>query len=409
MSRRGDHGHLLLLAALALAGCRETPTSVLLKIRNGGGVPAPASLTVTAWDRFGLVEPPTRLPETGSLPAPEGDLLGTYVIFASANSRELRVSVRGRTSDDVVVSENAVRSTVVAGRQLTADVVLRAGRLPDTDRDSVPDAVDNCPGTANSDQVSTLGELAGDACAATDAAVDQAPDVGETDAPHGAGHALRFDGVDDAIPVPRMVSSDFTMEMWIGTTVGGTTTSLWTGPVLASGDVPNAARDFSVGITQGKVWLLVGGPAGDTVVTGSTNVATGNWVHLAVTRHRSTGALHIYVNGVLDDAAPVTGHTGSLSDTTVVHVGGDPAGRGHFEGLMDELRFWTVTRTAAEIARDAHRRLTGTEGGLAAYYRFDEGTGSVAVDSGPEGLDVTLGGTNATRAPAWTASTAPIE
>jgi hypothetical protein len=51
-----------------------------------------------------------------------------------------------------------------------------------------------------------------------------------------------------------------------------------------------------------------------------------------------------------------------------------------WEGVMDELRIWSVGRTVAEVNRDMKVVLKGTETGLAAYYRFDEGTGNFTDD-----------------------------
>ncbi|KAG5464479.1 hypothetical protein LSCM1_00669 [Leishmania martiniquensis] len=51
-----------------------------------------------------------------------------------------------------------------------------------------------------------------------------------------------------------------------------------------------------------------------------------------------------------------------------------------FIGFAAEVRVWQHTRTAAELARDARRPLTGNEEGLCAYFPFNEGYGNVIMD-----------------------------
>jgi hypothetical protein len=44
------------------------------------------------------------------------------------------------------------------------------------------------------------------------------------------------------------------------------------------------------------------------------------------------------------------------------------------------VKIWSVAKTAAEMAADMNVVLKGTEQGLVAYYRLDEGSGTVAND-----------------------------
>jgi hypothetical protein len=55
-------------------------------------------------------------------------------------------------------------------------------------------------------------------------------------------------------------------------------------------------------------------------------------------------------------------------------------GFGGFDGVMDEVRIWSIARTPAEVARDMKVVLKGTEQGLVAYYRFSEGSGTFTDD-----------------------------
>jgi len=49
-------------------------------------------------------------------------------------------------------------------------------------------------------------------------------------------------------------------------------------------------------------------------------------------------------------------------------------------GNISEMRIWNVSRSAEDIANNRRKRLTGSEPGLVSYYKFNEGTGSIAKD-----------------------------
>ena len=49
-------------------------------------------------------------------------------------------------------------------------------------------------------------------------------------------------------------------------------------------------------------------------------------------------------------------------------------------GNISEMRIWNVSRSATDISNNRRKRLTGSEPGLVSYYKFNEGTGSIARD-----------------------------
>lgn len=66
-----------------------------------------------------------------------------------------------------------------------------------------------------------------------------------------------------------------------------------------------------------------------------------------------------------------------LSIGTTVEFAG-PTG---WQGKLDEFRVWNVFRTEAEIKANMKVMLKGSEPGLVAYYKFDEGTGTTIADA----------------------------
>jgi hypothetical protein len=223
-------------------------------------------------------------------------------------------------------------------------------------------------------------------------------------APCAAGYAAQFTGA-SSLSVARPVQDDFTLEAWIKTTASrkGTTFYHGNGVIYADappGPNPAGADDFGTAILNDKFVFGIGNP--DTTFRSTSDVTTGEWVHVAASRSKESGEVHVLVNGV-DENATNTTQKGSLTDQPTLTVGSTLNDQNHFIGLMDEVRVWNVARTEAEIAATMHRRLTGNEPGLVAYWRFDDPGGATAVDSSPAKADATIAGTLE-----WLPSDAPI-
>jgi hypothetical protein len=90
-----------------------------------------------------------------------------------------------------------------------------------------------------------------------------------------------------------------------------------------------------------------------------------------------------------------------LSIGTTVEFAG-PTG---WEGKIDEFRVWSVFRTDTEILANMKVILKGTEPGLVAYYKFDEGTGTTIADATGTASNVATM-VSATK-PMWVASDIP--
>jgi len=215
------------------------------------------------------------------------------------------------------------------------------------------------------------------------------------------GNAIQFDGSATFATTPRLVQDDFTLEAWIQTsTASPTGTSYFQGVGLIYADVPFNANDFGTSILNNHIALGIGNP--DTTVEGTTNVTTGQWVHVATTRTRSTGGISVIVNGVLERSATAP-NIGALTAPTTIALGANNGDGIYYTGLMDEVRIWNVARSAATIAANMNRRLSGTEAGLVGYWRLDETSGTVALDASPSASNAVFVGT-----PAHVPSTAPL-
>jgi len=225
-----------------------------------------------------------------------------------------------------------------------------------------------------------------------------------------AGLALQFNGTSSYATLNRPVQNDFTLEAWIkpsATLPVLTGTQIYQGYGIIYADVNTTTNDFGTSIVNGKFAFGVGNP--DTNVQSASLITNGQWTHVAATRTMATGVIQVLVNGVVDGTLTTT-QTAALSAPPTITLGADTLDRHYFNGLMDEVRLWSVVRTPADIMSTMRKRLTGTEAGLVGYYRFDEGSGATATDSSPTHGNATLAGTDggATGAPTWVASDAPV-
>ena len=258
-------------------------------------------------------------------------------------------------------------------------------------------------GACGLDAVGTLPSDAGLARERTDdAAVEAAFDAGTVDvAQAGALAALSFDGVDDFVRVLRNVQDDFTLEAWMTTVTSRSGSNFYDGLGVIYADVPGSASDFGTSIVSGK---LAFGTVDNTILS-TTTVTGGAWVHMAAVRIRSTGTMRVVINGV-EEKTTTGNSTAALSAPANIDIGGNTIDNRYFKGKLDEVRVWNVARTTAEIGATMRVRLTGTEIGLVGYWRFDEGAGTVAVDSSSTANQGALGNGVAASRPTWVPSDA---
>lgn len=105
------------------------------------------------------------------------------------------------------------------------------------------------------------------------------------------------------------------------------------------------------------------------------------WLHLAWAYEGNGGELVFSVNGEqLPIEDPGNNVTLDLTPGIVTLGASQSFGATGWNGVMDEVRIWTVYRSPQEIADSMNVFLRGDEAGLAAYYNFDEGDGSFVDD-----------------------------
>lgn len=141
-----------------------------------------------------------------------------------------------------------------------------------------------------------------------------------------------------------------------------------------------------------------GNPADSWHCTNSNAwVPENQWVHIAATRAANQPG-RIYYNGVLQPSASKP-WTGNINYSANWSIGRQMGMNRFFQGKVDDVRIWSRALSQAEIQDYMLRPLTGTEPGLAGYWRLDEGAGTTTADATGHGNTGTLVNT-----PVWLAS-----
>ena len=160
--------------------------------------------------------------------------------------------------------------------------------------------------------------------------------------------AARFDGVSDFGTVARQISDNFSIEFWFNSTQGTGTGTAWSqGAGLVDADVSGTNNDFGVSLrSDGKVVAGVGNPD-VSIVSSAGGYNNGNWHHVVFTRTKTTGALQLYVDGVL--AGSATGNTASLTSPANINFGRIQSGSNYFLGSLDEVAVYNTALSGSTV------------------------------------------------------------
>ena len=195
------------------------------------------------------------------------------------------------------------------------------------------------------------------------------------------GTCFYFDGSNDYVTLPgnsAFNTLQFTVEFWVKMNNPGH----WDG-ILDKGKANNTDWYFitgSNGETEGVKFGVRGGSS-PTELSYSWNDTI--WHHVAGVYDGTTA--YLIVDGEIK-ASSICSYSVSNNN---IFIGSRRGPGWHFQGKLDEVRFWNDARTLAEVRENLHLTLDGTEAGLVSYYQFNNGTGSTCTDA-VSGFDGTL-------------------
>ncbi len=173
--------------------------------------------------------------------------------------------------------------------------------------------------------------------------------LGEPDRVEGYNlSALAFDGVDDCVEVPQVITADLTLMAWMkADTPAPDGTAAREGSGLLWSDHAGGGDHFTVAVVGTKLAFETG-PSGNPNTFSRRDVVTGEWVHVAVTRIDSSSDVAIFVNGLLDATGNHSGDTNVGSNPLIV-IGANTLDSRYFSGLIDEVRAYNRVLTLEEV------------------------------------------------------------
>jgi hypothetical protein len=140
----------------------------------------------------------------------------------------------------------------------------------------------------------------------------------------------------------------------------------------------STSHGFALRTSGSKIEISLGTGSGWDQLQSITNISLNTWMHIAVTY--SGSELKLYVNGVEDATKTVTSPMAASNYNLCIGEGSMWKDR-RFTGKMSDLRFWNVVRSQADISASMSSSLSGTETGLVANWKMNEGTGNTVEDA----------------------------
>lgn len=302
------------------------------------------------------------------------NLVGTSAVIATA----------GGVADSAEITVQQLPASISTTPAVDTVAVGATTTLSATVRDSLGSAIPDHPVTWTSldTALATVDAASGvvTGVAITDSVGIRARPTGHdlvADTTHlvVSAYVLEFDGDDYASAGDVLaLGSAWTIEVWVKpASTTGTRYLLTRGGAATANDAA-----YGLYLDGGKpgVFIRSGPGAGkDVHLPSATTLSTTEWSHVAVSFDGAT--LQMYINGAPTESAETTDIPRNAA-AELLFGASDAAGANGYEGRLDEVRFWGVTRTSPEIAAAYAAPLTGSEPGLLAWWPLREGTGDSA-------------------------------
>lgn len=211
-------------------------------------------------------------------------------------------------------------------------------------------------------------------------------------------NGIQFDGANGSLVLCNdnalTIGEGFTIEAWIFSPEWRN--EFWQGSVVNKDQM---GPDVGYALRAGKNGALNFVLSVDNAWFETTTDAimnTNQWYHVAVVVEEST--LSLYINGIRQISRTFTGSP--ISGGADMTIGESPGFPGRkWNGIIDEVRVWSLARTAEQIDDNQTTDFNGDEPGLVVYLPMNEGAGTTTANLGSIDCDATFVGLTES---AWT-------
>ena len=203
-------------------------------------------------------------------------------------------------------------------------------------------------------------------------------------------NGIAFNGTDGSVPLcdseDFSIGDGFTLEAWVFSPEWRGES--WQGSIMAKDRSMPGGFAFRAG-KNGVLSFVMAVDGNWFEVTTEEIMNTNQWYHTAVTV--DGGTIRLYINGVQQATNTFSGSP--TDNSQIATIGASPSFPGRvWNGALDEIRVWSVARSADQILENQTTEFTGQEDGLVAYLPFNEGSGTTAANLAGADCDGTLTG-----------------
>jgi len=198
------------------------------------------------------------------------------------------------------------------------------------------------------------------------------------------GYALYFDGDGDYVMVPDAASLDLTVAFTVVAWVNIESYVEWAS-IVTKGYV-DGDNNYTIhqsgplgGSDFGRLRFTCDRPSLPTspYLESTTQIPLNEWHFVAATWDGAT--MKFYFDGELDGSGAFVGPL--LANDEALYIGADyPGAVEYWQGMIDEVRIWNEALKQTHIQAAMNGSATPLARALVGYWRFDEGSGTVAGD-----------------------------
>jgi hypothetical protein len=218
-------------------------------------------------------------------------------------------------------------------------------------------------------------------------------------------YALDFDGVNDEISCGTNIitgTGSFSISGWVYDDVPNVGNFGLFGLQYGAGE----NHVCVVGKSFGSWFFSMSNGISGEVLYSSIGMNANAWNHICVVWDASINTFYIYINGTLHDSRATIFSTRAVGTNFFIGKWFNSIGTDFFyNGLVDDVRVWNGTAlSSGDIVQLATYRLPTLTVQPTSYYKFDEGSGSIAIDTISGNNGTISGATYSTSRPSFTES-----
>jgi PKD repeat protein len=181
------------------------------------------------------------------------------------------------------------------------------------------------------------------------------------------------------------ISDALTVEAWISPWGWGEAGNSGSGRIVDKSSFALYLNGEEGAFSPHSIVLMLKNESGPPVLawTPDSSVTLGRWQHVAATYDATIGHVRMYLDGIESALEQSGSPSGSIRDNADIDlvIGNGPGVNYTFEGVLDEVRVWSVVRSPVDILESMCQYLAGSEEGLAGYWSMNEGYGDTLFDA----------------------------